>query len=241
MNDPAEVRPDPGRWRARPRVTRAAHLGLGRARPRHGRPGPHSWYGGKMMRCNAQHAGPGFGHGWHGRRGSRHARQEARRDGDRDRHPRQSARCLARFHRRAAGHGEAAIRTQRLDFSQRRQGAVRACATSRRQRDRPRQERPRFVEGGRCPAHQAHAQSSSPRWPSSRRGSARIAPWAATRFRPPSPDHGAKPDATSPTIPTVLPLRRRSEATRGGAGKTPPLLYAALIGTAFLNSASPHA
>lgn len=33
-------------------------------------PGPHSWYGGKMMRCNAQHAGPGFGpgagHGWHG-------------------------------------------------------------------------------------------------------------------------------------------------------------------------------
>jgi hypothetical protein len=33
-------------------------------------PGPHSCYGGKMMRCNAQHAGPGFGpgagHGWHG-------------------------------------------------------------------------------------------------------------------------------------------------------------------------------
>ena len=33
-------------------------------------PGPHSWYGGNMMRCNAQHAGPGFGpgagHGWHG-------------------------------------------------------------------------------------------------------------------------------------------------------------------------------
>jgi LTXXQ motif family protein len=29
-------------------------------------PGPHSWYGGKMMRCKAQHAGPGFGHGWHG-------------------------------------------------------------------------------------------------------------------------------------------------------------------------------
>ena len=28
-------------------------------------PGPHSWYGGKMMRCNAQHAGPGFGPGWH--------------------------------------------------------------------------------------------------------------------------------------------------------------------------------
>ena len=32
-------------------------------------PGPHSWYGGKMMRCNAPHAGPGFGRGWHGRPG----------------------------------------------------------------------------------------------------------------------------------------------------------------------------
>ena len=32
-------------------------------------PGPHSWYGGKMMRCNAPHAGPGFGRGWHGRQG----------------------------------------------------------------------------------------------------------------------------------------------------------------------------
>jgi hypothetical protein len=31
-------------------------------------PGSHSW-GGKMMRCNAPHAGPGFGHGWHGRPG----------------------------------------------------------------------------------------------------------------------------------------------------------------------------
>jgi hypothetical protein len=36
--------------------------------------GPHSWYGGRMMRCNAQQAGPGFGHGfghrWHGGMGS---------------------------------------------------------------------------------------------------------------------------------------------------------------------------
>ena len=32
-------------------------------------PGPHSWYDGKMMRCNAPHAGPGFGRGWHGRPG----------------------------------------------------------------------------------------------------------------------------------------------------------------------------
>jgi hypothetical protein len=28
--------------------------------------GPHSWSGARMMRCNAPHAGPGFGHGWHG-------------------------------------------------------------------------------------------------------------------------------------------------------------------------------
>jgi|KBSSwiStaDraftv2_1062776.scaffolds.fasta_scaffold791757_1 hypothetical protein len=34
-----------------------------------GGPGPHSWYGGRMMHCNAQHAGPGFGPGWHGRPG----------------------------------------------------------------------------------------------------------------------------------------------------------------------------
>lgn len=31
--------------------------------------GPHSWSGGKMMRCNSPHAGPGFGRGWHGRHG----------------------------------------------------------------------------------------------------------------------------------------------------------------------------
>lgn len=33
--------------------------------PGHGM-GRHDWSGGKMMRCNAPHAGPGFGHGWHG-------------------------------------------------------------------------------------------------------------------------------------------------------------------------------
>ncbi len=33
--------------------------------PGHGM-GRHGWSGGKMMRCNAPHAGPGFGHGWHG-------------------------------------------------------------------------------------------------------------------------------------------------------------------------------
>jgi len=34
-------------------------------------PGPHSWSG-KTMRCNAPHAGPGFGQGWHGRPGPDH-------------------------------------------------------------------------------------------------------------------------------------------------------------------------
>lgn len=37
--------------------------------PSHGMGPQHSWSGGKMMRCNAAHAGPGFGRGWHGRPG----------------------------------------------------------------------------------------------------------------------------------------------------------------------------
>ena len=82
-----------------------------------GGPGPHSWGPCRMMLLQRPaRPGSGFGPDWHGRGGAGHARQEARRDGDRDRHPRQSARCVARFHRRAAGHGEAAIRTQRLGF-----------------------------------------------------------------------------------------------------------------------------
>ena len=181
---PAEVRPNSGRWRPRPRFPRAPHRGLGRARPRHG------WSGTAFLVRRQDDAlqrparrsrlRSWLAWAW----GCRHARQEARRDGDRDRHPRQSARCVARFHRRAAGHGEAAIRTQRLDFRQRRQGAVRACATSRRQRDRPRQERPRFVEGGRCAAHQAHTRAAhqGDRAPSPVPRESPL--WAATRLPP---------------------------------------------------------
>ena len=153
-----------------------------------GGPGPHSWYGGRMMHCNAQHAGPGFGpgagHGWHGVGG---ADMLARRLGVMETEIGIRANQLDAwrdFTDALLGHGEAAIRSQRVDFSQRRQGAVRACATSRRQRDRPRQERPRFVEGGRCPAHQAHTRAAH-QGGRARGPVPRASPlWAATRLPP---------------------------------------------------------